>query len=73
MSHTAEDANRDGVEVPRTLDEYCVKAAPDTRKSAEDFYDYDDYYVDDCDDDDIYESDDDDSGNEESWSAMFWF
>lgn len=69
MSHTAEDAKTDGVVVPKTLDEYCIKAVPkDDRNSSEDFYDDDDYYVDDCDEDDIYESDDDDSGNEESWS-----
>ncbi|XP_067928138.1 ubiquitin-conjugating enzyme E2 R2-like [Watersipora subatra] len=63
---TAADAERDGVVVPRTLEEYCIK--PKSRESHDsdqpDFYDDD--YLDDNDDDYEYESYDDDSGNEES-------
>lgn len=68
MTQTHDDAVKDGVVVPKTLDEYCVKSTPkDPRNSMDDFYEDNDYYMDDCDDDDdIYESDDNDSGNEES-------
>lgn len=65
---TFDDATRDGVVVPKTLDEYCVKTTPkDNRHNTDDFYDDDDYYMEDeDDDDDVYASDDNDSGNEES-------
>ncbi|KAJ8303997.1 hypothetical protein KUTeg_017580 [Tegillarca granosa] len=70
---TKEDAEKDGVTVPTTLQEYCVSVKPkqaDTNMDV-DFYDDDDYQddIDDEDDDDeddeddIYPDDDDDSGN----------
>jgi len=65
---TKEDAEKDGVKVPTTLQEYCVTSAPKTEPINEvDFYD-DDYGddIDDEDDDDMYCDDEDDSGNEES-------
>ncbi|EDO31189.1 predicted protein [Nematostella vectensis] len=63
------DAEKDGIHVPTTVQEYCVKAKP-TKSDSDDFNDfYDDDYADDLDDDD---DDDDcmeyseDSGNEET-------
>lgn len=66
MTATREDAERDSVRVPTTLQEYCVTAKPATDNAVDvDFYDDD--YVDDMDDEEeMYEDDDDDSGNEES-------
>lgn len=68
---TKADAERDGVKVPTTLAEYCVRTpvpAPD--EGSDVFYDYyDDDDVEDGDSDCCY--DEDDSGNEESWRA-FW-
>lgn len=65
---TREDAEKDKVTVPTTLQEYCVTSIPihDNQVDA-DFYEDDDY-VDDLDDEEemCYEEDDDDSGNEES-------
>lgn len=70
VTSTYADAEHDGVVVPRTLEEYCVKGKPhekDDSGEIADFYDDDDDYFDDYDDEDcIYESDDNDSGNEES-------
>ncbi|KAI8501396.1 ubiquitin-conjugating enzyme E2 R2-like isoform X2 [Branchiostoma floridae x Branchiostoma belcheri] len=66
---TKEDAEKDGVKVPTTLADYCIKTKPKTSHSSmdmADFYDddYDDGDMDDeDDDDDFYEDDDDDSGN----------
>lgn len=63
---TKADAERDGVKVPTTLAEYCVRTpvpAPD--EGSDVFYDYyDDDDVEDGDSDCCY--DEDDSGNEES-------
>ena len=75
---TKEDAEKDGVHVPLTLQEYCVTFKPvDTSSNIDvvDFYDDDDYVgeMDDDDDDDDddgdnYYDDDEDSGNGgESW------
>ncbi|KAH3837796.1 ubiquitin-conjugating enzyme E2 R2-like [Dreissena polymorpha] len=65
---TRDEAEKDGVKVPMTLQEYCVSTAPKNEPNDVDFCDYD--YGDDCDDDDdednMYYDDDDDSGNEES-------
>ncbi|WAR00944.1 UB2R1-like protein [Mya arenaria] len=65
---TKEEADKDGVKVPLTLQEYCVTTGPKHEPNDIDFCDYD--YGDDCDDDDdddeMYYDDDDDSGNEES-------
>eukprot|EP00058_Branchiostoma_floridae_P020830 XP_002606320.1 hypothetical protein BRAFLDRAFT_67562 [Branchiostoma floridae] len=65
---TKEEAEKDGVKVPTTLADYCIKTKPKTSHSSmdmADFYDddYDDGDMDDEDDDDFYEDDDDDSGN----------
>ncbi|KAL3866377.1 hypothetical protein ACJMK2_043680 [Sinanodonta woodiana] len=64
---TKEDADKDGVKVPTTLQEYCIKTpSKSTEQNIEvDYYDYGDD-IDDEDEDDIYVDDDDDSGNEES-------
>ena len=70
---TREDAEKDGVKVPLTLQEYCVSVAPKTSEPSQDIDFYDDDYDDGMDDDedddeeDFYVEDDDDSGNEESW------
>ncbi|XP_070543529.1 ubiquitin-conjugating enzyme E2 R2-like [Ptychodera flava] len=73
VSATKADADKDGVKVPITLQDYCVKTKIQTPQSSSmdmaDFYD-DDYDLDDDDDDDeeddnIYD-DNEDSGNEES-------
>uniref|UniRef100_A0A3B3T816 Cell division cycle 34 homolog (S. cerevisiae) a n=1 Tax=Paramormyrops kingsleyae TaxID=1676925 RepID=A0A3B3T816_9TELE len=67
---TKEDADRDGVKVPTTLAEYCVRTrAPPPDEGSTLFYD--DYYDDrDLDDEDEDEEDccydEDDSGTEES-------
>ena len=66
---TKEEAEKDGVKVPLTLQDYCVTVKPKTSEpSQDDFYDddYDDGMEDDDDDEDaFYVEDDDDSGNEE--------
>lgn len=72
VQDTKKDAERDGVTVPTTLQEYCVSIKPKPHDDV-DFYDDDDYVGDDDDedddeDDDYYAEDDDDSGNGgESW------
>ncbi|NXU37676.1 UB2R1 enzyme, partial [Drymodes brunneopygia] len=64
---TKVDAERDGVKVPTTLAEYCVKTKTPAPDEGSDLF-YDDYYE----DDDMEEEaescygDEDDSGNEES-------
>ena len=67
---TKEEAEKDGVKVPLTLQDYCVTVKPKTSEPSQDidFYDddYDDGMEDDDDDEDaFYVEDDDDSGNEE--------
>ncbi|VDI06045.1 ubiquitin-conjugating enzyme E2 G1 [Mytilus galloprovincialis] len=67
VQDTKKDAERDGVTVPTTLQEYCVSIKPKPHDDV-DFYDDDDYVGDDDDedddeDDDYYAEDDDDSGN----------
>lgn len=68
---TKAEAERDGVKVPTTLAEYCVRTrAPAPDEGSDLFYDY--YY----DDDDVEDGDgdccydEDDSGNEESWHVF---
>lgn len=62
---TKVDAERDGVKVPTTLAEYCVKTkAPVPDEGSDLFYDY--YYEDGEAEADSCFGDDDDSGNEES-------
>lgn len=74
VQDTKLDAERDGVKVPTTLDEYCVRShVPPTDDGSNLLYDdyYDDEELDEDDDDDEYDNDDcccddDDSGNEDS-------
>jgi len=68
---TKADADNDGVRVPMTLEEYCIKAKPALQKDSEDidFDDFDDF--DDDDDEDLEDEEDaatdpEDSGNGES-------
>lgn len=62
------DAERDGVKVPTTLAEYCVKTkAPAPDEGSDLFYDY--YYEDaeaEAEADSCFGDDEDDSGTEES-------
>jgi len=62
------DAERDGVKVPTTLAEYCVKTKTPAPDEGSDLL-YDDYYEDDEmeEEADSCYGDEDDSGNEESW------
>lgn len=67
VAATKEDAERDHVRVPTTLQEYCVSAKPPQDTAVDtDFYD-DDYVIDTEEDEELYQDDDEDSGNEESW------
>lgn len=67
---TKSEAEKDGVQVPTTLAEYCVTAKPKQSESAVDMGDfYDDDYMEDEEDedeDDCVYDDADDSGNGES-------
>jgi len=69
---TKADAEKDGVTVPTTLEEYCIKAKPKLQTDSEDI-DFDDFDDFDDDDDDLDDDDDEDaatdpedSGNGES-------
>uniref|UniRef100_A0A8C0TW31 Cell division cycle 34, ubiqiutin conjugating enzyme n=2 Tax=Paridae TaxID=9153 RepID=A0A8C0TW31_CYACU len=64
---TKVDAERDGVKVPTTLAEYCVKTKTPAPDEGSDLF-YDDYYEDDEMEDETEScyGDEDDSGNEES-------
>merc|ERR1719193_1783380 len=67
---TKADADNDGVRVPMTLEEYCIKAKPALQKDSEDI-DFDDFDDFDDDDDDLEDEEDaatdpEDSGNGES-------
>ena len=72
MLATKAEAERDGVKVPTTLAEYCVRTrAPPADDGSNLFYDdyYDDEDLDEADDDadqDCCYDNDDDSGTEES-------
>ena len=70
VSATNAEAEKDGVKVPTTLAEYCIKTKVPSNDNSSDLL-YDDLYDDDIDDEDEEEEDadcydDDDSGNEES-------
>ncbi|KAM7092944.1 ubiquitin-conjugating enzyme E2 R2 isoform 4-T4 [Molossus nigricans] len=70
VSATKAEAEKDGVKVPTTLAEYCIKTKVPSNDNSSDLL-YDDLYDDDIDDEDEEEEDadcydDDDSGNEES-------
>lgn len=75
------EAERDGIQVPLTLEDYCIKTQvkPNTSEpqvEMTDFYDddYDEEYDDPSDaDSDYAEEDDNDSGNGESWSCFTFF
>lgn len=65
---TKVDAERDGVKVPTTLAEYCVKTKAPAPDEGSDLF-YDDYYEDgeaEAEADSCFGDDEDDSGNEES-------
>jgi ubiquitin-conjugating enzyme E2 R len=66
VSQTKIDAERDGVVVPTTLQDYCVMAAP--RPSSHSM-DVGDFYDDDYFDDDDMDEDDDDMCYDESDSG----
>lgn len=73
VSSTKTEADKDMVQVPMTLAEYCVATKPKQSESSMDMTDfYDDDYMEDDgeeeedDDDQVYDDDDDDSGNGES-------
>ena len=55
------DAEKDGVVVPTTMEEYCMKAKP--LRAAQDSIEMDDFYDDDC-----YDMDDDDDEEDEDLS-----
>lgn len=67
------EAERDGIQVPLTLEDYCIKTqvkpnTSDSQVEMTDFYDddYDEDYDDPSDDSDYAGEDDNDSGNGES-------
>ncbi|XP_010805562.1 ubiquitin-conjugating enzyme E2 R1 isoform X5 [Bos indicus] len=63
---TKVDAERDGVKVPTTLAEYCVKTKAPVPDEGSDLF-YDDYYEDgEAEADSCFGDDEDDSGTEES-------
>lgn len=62
VSATREDAERDGVQVPTTLEEYCVKSAPNDEENNN----YEDCILDELDDLNPYDADDMDSNYDES-------
>lgn len=70
---TKSDAERDGIKVPVTLDEYCVRTQVPPTDDGSNLL-YDDYYDDeDLEDEDVDEDccyDDDDSGTEDSWPCL---
>ena len=59
-----QDAEKDGVVVPTTMEEYCMKAKP--LRPAQDSIEMDDFYDDDC--YDIDDMDDDSEGSDEELS-----
>ena len=70
VSKTQQEAERDGVKIPLTMEEYCIKSKP--KPPEDDMNDFlcDDYAdeldSDESDDDDDLVADSQDSGNEES-------
>lgn len=70
MDETKKEAEKDGVVVPQTLEEYCLKASKEHDESHDalnllddDFYDYNE---DDSDDEEYGQEDNDDSGQGEN-------
>ncbi|CAD7669717.1 unnamed protein product [Nyctereutes procyonoides] len=75
VSATKAEVEKDGVKVPTTLVEYCIKTKVPSNDNRSDLL-YDNLYEGDIDDEDEEEEDadcydDDDSGNEESFSAPY--
>lgn len=68
VSKSRADAEKEGIKIPSTVEEYCIKHQPIGSSSdnidlcGDDWYDDDDYEDDDDDEDNNY-SDNDDSGN----------
>ena len=72
MSRTQQEADKDGVKIPLTMEEYCIKSKPKPTEP-DDMNDFlCDDYADDLDSDESDDDDDDvladsqDSGNEET-------
>uniref|UniRef100_A0A8C0R921 UBC core domain-containing protein n=1 Tax=Canis lupus dingo TaxID=286419 RepID=A0A8C0R921_CANLU len=72
VSATKAEAEKDGVKVPTSLVEYCIKTKVPSNDNSSDLL-YDNLYEGDIDDEDEEEDadcyDDDDSGNEESFKS----
>lgn len=70
VEQTKADATKDGVVVPETVEEYCIKQAPKVHDEAVDMIDLDDdfydYGADDSGGEDEYEESDEDSGQGEN-------
>lgn len=70
VDQSKNEAAKDGVKVPETVEEYCVKAAPQKAHDDVDMLDFDDDdyydYGADSDGDDYEEDHDEDSGQGES-------
>ena len=66
-----QDAEKDGVVVPTTMEEYCMKAKP--LRPAQDSIEMDDFYDDDYDIDDMDDDEDDEelSENEEDEGGKY--
>ena len=71
VESTQEDARRDGVTVPTSRDEYCIRSRPELMSvvSEEDDYYDDDYNGDDDEEEEEEESDGDDEGADDSGNA----
>merc|ERR1719184_103352 len=68
VTASRQDAERDGVQVPTTMEEYCMKTKPSQHAGSgvQDTIDMDDLYDD---DDDCYDIDDDDLDEDEDETA----
>lgn len=58
MELTRADAQKDGVHVPETLEEYCIKTKPKPEDDCLDALDMDEDYFDGCEDSDGDDGDD---------------
>ncbi|GMR54364.1 hypothetical protein PMAYCL1PPCAC_24559, partial [Pristionchus mayeri] len=66
VDHSKEEARADGVIVPETIDEYCIKSKPDDEEDNLDCIDFDDDYCDYNTDDDEEEEEEDDMDDKDS-------
>lgn len=66
MVASQQEAEKDKVHVPTTIEEYCIKHNHSKSDEIQDFTDnfYDDYDMDDYDDDNLEDEDDDDEAND---------